>query len=807
MNKGENMGFKKRLFSGSMVLFILMGMSPALASQPTQQQEQDSITFLDLKNVPVHQTLEDALPKGALVYIRANNLQRMLENIDSLLTSFLPEKAIPPELKSVFSTSNPFLSFLGMTLFGDVVPPDQFSSLTGVALGKPVSFALYPSDPEMGFVLSIPISDPVRLMDRIREILRPSVFEKIDSGNMSAYHIVPSPSIFAGNLYLCSSENTAFFCSHIKTAQSLANPADRERIGGDPVISRGLRDYKETDIGVIFSAEFIKTQLPMVKKRFSTELMIPRFRKGIFRFLLDLDPVARGYMEAQLRLQFGIDGIFEFIRYLEAVAIGTYRVIFEEFLQWLTVTDGLVVAVDFEERFLTTSLSVFSKKIDPIQSARPLPREEIVQALPYLPGTRTNLVAVGRTPQSVSSGKVERILDSVEYELRRRNLDSAIYEALKTYWINKQVNPPVESKVPWTLRTTVDPSKKIEINGFSSFEKWLRAVMIGIHREPWAKITLLPAAQKEIFEAAMENETRVTNQNETLFRELLEPKLEGRRFYEVESRIHKEALEGGIQKLILEKSYKSRRGYLGYQQHELINRRISYTKEMGRYLLIANGNNDSLMTQLLNEERQPVAPSMNEWLQRAPSNVNAVRVVKTLHLIADLVDFLGDAEDLIHRELNDFLREANEIRPALVDDKSRKNRARLKFPILAMTLNMDKSGELYCVMPGGLYFPRPKIVPKLRELLDDYLSVASDLGGLACFKTVNPGEMRVTIVQSMDALSLLVKTSVDRFFDKYMTTEAGLGELMRILMHPDDGKRLHDEAVIRVNPSWALILR
>lgn len=67
--------------------------------------------------------------------------------------------------------------------------------------------------------------------------------------------------------------------------------------------------------------------------------------------------------------------------------------------------------------------------------------------------------------------------------------------------------------------------------------------------------------------------------------------------------------------------------------------------------------------------------------------------------------------------------------------------------------------------------------------------------------------MRVTIVQSMDALSLLVKTSVDRFFDKYMTTEAGLGELMRILMHPDDGKRLHDEEVIRVNPSWALILR
>jgi hypothetical protein len=305
----------------------------------------------------------------------------------------------------------------------------------------------------------------------------------------------------------------------------------------------------------------------------------------------------------------------------------------------------------------------------------------------------------------------------------------------------------------------------------------------------------------------MENEARVTNHNETLFRELLEPKLEGRRFYEVEGRIQKKALEGGVNKLILEKVYRSRRGYLGYQQHELINRRISYTKEIGQYLLIANGNDDIRMTQLINEERQSVSQSMTEWLQRAPSNVNSVRVVKTLHLIANLVDFLGDAEDLIHRELNDFLREANEIKPALDDDKNRKNRVRLKFPILAMTLNMDQSGELYCVMPGGLYFPRKKIVPKLRELLDDYLSVASDLGGVAYFKSVNPGEMRITIVQSMDAIALLVKTSVDRFFDKYMMTEAGLGELMRILTHPDDGKRLRDEEVIRVNPSWALILR
>jgi hypothetical protein len=124
-----------------------------------------------------------------------------------------------------------------------------------------------------------------------------------------------------------------------------------------------------------------------------------------------------------------------------------------------------------------------------------------------------------------------------------------------------------------------------------------------------------------------------------------------------------------------------------------------------------------------------------------------------------------------------------------------------------MTLNKDKSGELYCVMPGGLYFPRPKVVPKLKELLYDYLSVASGIGGGACYKTVNPGEMRVTIVQSVEALALLVKTSVNQFFERYMTTDDGAEALMRILVHPEDGKQLYDEEVIRVNPSWVLILR
>ena len=90
-----------------MGLFILVCMivCPRLAAQ---HSDPSIPTFFDLKRISDHQTIEQVLPKGAIFYFRAGNLQLLLENLDDLVASFLPDKAVPPRIQINFIESQFF---------------------------------------------------------------------------------------------------------------------------------------------------------------------------------------------------------------------------------------------------------------------------------------------------------------------------------------------------------------------------------------------------------------------------------------------------------------------------------------------------------------------------------------------------------------------------------------------------------------------------------------------------------------------------------------------------------------------------
>ena len=63
-------------------------------------QEEMGFPLLLSTGMPTAATPEEILPVGAIAYVRANNVQMLLENVDSLLTTFVPEKALPRARKS-----------------------------------------------------------------------------------------------------------------------------------------------------------------------------------------------------------------------------------------------------------------------------------------------------------------------------------------------------------------------------------------------------------------------------------------------------------------------------------------------------------------------------------------------------------------------------------------------------------------------------------------------------------------------------------------------------------------------------------
>jgi hypothetical protein len=203
----------------------------------------------------------------------------------------------------------------------------------------------------------------------------------------------------------------------------------------------------------------------------------------------------------------------------------------------------------------------------------------------------------------------------------------------------------------------------------------------------------------------------------------------------------------------------------------------------------------------------PLPPSVIKLIDKAPANVNSLFVLRTLQFISDVVDLLEDIENVIHRELDNFLLKAEEKNRADAAKTLPEKRFDHNFPFLVATLNKDDAGNLYCVLPGGLHYPRPKIVPELKAISSDYRRLASSIGGGAGFTSVNRGEARISFVQSTEALALLVKTSINNFYERYKITGGAKQQLIRLLMHPLDGKNIYNEETIAINPTWYLIMK
>ena len=173
-----------------------------------QQQAEMQFPLLLSTGLPTTETPEEVLPTGAIAYLRANNIQVLLENIDSLLTAFVPEKALPPDLQPIFTGPQPFITFFGMQAFGQPVQLSEISNLIGIALDRPVSLALYPMPPDKGFMLSIPIANPTVITGVAEGMLSPETFEKGSIGDVSYYRVVPSKPDLPDEVYILTSENT-----------------------------------------------------------------------------------------------------------------------------------------------------------------------------------------------------------------------------------------------------------------------------------------------------------------------------------------------------------------------------------------------------------------------------------------------------------------------------------------------------------------------------------------------------------------------------------------------------------------------
>jgi len=795
----------KRCRSVKVCVFFLLLIAVPLAVGA--QQAETQFPLLLSTGLPATETPEEILPTGAVVYLRANNLQVLLKNIDSLLTSFVPEKALPPELQPIFAGPQPFITFFGMQMFGQAVELSELSNLIGIALDRPVSLALYPMPPDKGFVLSVPIAHPTVVTGMAESILRPESLEQGSIGDVSYYRVVPSNPDLPREVYVLASEKTAFFCGSLNIAQMLVNSDNMGTITIDPVMEKGLKKYENRDLILVAGPGFLKSQLLPMKEQFA-QVLVPVFlqaREGVQQ----IPPAHRLTIDTRLRLQFGIDGIDQLVDYAEAYSSGIYRVLLDKVVALLTNLDGIALSVDFEEKFQNIAFTLFSQDIQSEKFTAPLPLDEVKQALNVLPGNKSTLIAAGQAPEASASIFFTNILNAIEEELQNKSLPMDGFLAFKEYYLAKQHHSPLKSKVGWTLKTLVPASVKIDFSQFNTLGELLKYGGDRLSAGPFlVSMTLMPSVEEGLIENHFADEAKSITQNEQNYRKLREKLTIKQPFFDLTGRFQQEDMGADLKKLIMERVYTTRRGFFGYQQHEFINRRIMLHQKKAKYeVLYDPGADAALIKTQLSTESHPVPEAAIKLIDQTPAGTNMVSLFRTLHVVSGVLDVLSEVEELIHREMDTFLVKAQE----LVDTSGEEEfdvkllEAKVELPLLLASLHLDENGKVYCVLPGELHYPRPLVIPKVKELFTDFLAAAHDVGGSVSFIAVQPGEFEISSVQSTEALALLGKTAVNNFYDQYMSSPEGMQLLMTTLAHPADFQDLTEEQIF-INPFWEAIM-
>ena len=763
---------------------------------------QDDIVRIESTGLPAVATQEELLPQGAVAHLRANNLELLLQNIDSFLTSFVPEKAVPPEFQPFLDSSHPFLAFLTTQMFGQEMQVNALSAMLGIALNKPVSLSFYPMDPQQGFVLSVPIADPQGFTGSVQNILRPVELTLESDEGLNYYYLEPGVPNMPEEIFLLTSDTMAFFCGSEQVAQMLVNRSV-DKLAENPLHSKGLEKYAENDLVLLLSPAFIKPQIPMMKDSFRGAL--EPFYQQLRGLIAEIPPGQRILIDMRLRWELGIDSLEQLLNFAEAYSSAFYQVSLDWGARWLQELEGLALAIDLEQTIQQASVTLYSQGVKTEDFTAPLPATELKKALVALPGSKFAVNIEGQAPPNLPSRFLQDVLFAAERELKQRGLPLQAFSALKNFIAEQQLISPLEFKTPWSISTILKTTEAIAWEESKTLPELFTLMLELPSSMPlFMTVKMMPETDIEQLKAYFAEKADLKNANARAllgFREQLPVKPP---FFDSSSEFSSQDFDNGATALVFENIHTTRRGYFGYQRHALINRRIILAETQNGYTYLYDWLPDEeIQNALMQAEPEALSPTILELLELVPADANSVKMLKTLPALPNALYVLTMLEHIAFQELDQFLKQANEILTDVDDDKVEEAllEAGIDIPVLVLRLKRDESGKLYCVLPGGLHYPRPSAMTIIQALLKDFSEGLDQVGGSLAYTAVRSGELESTILQRSDALALLVKTLGNNVFEKYLSTPDGMNLLLSQLMHPKD-RVIGADTLLFTNALW-----
>jgi len=790
---------KTKLLLTTLVCLVTLGHSGTVEAQGLSAQQ---LVDHGLPAGPAR----DVLPgPGALIHLQFHDLLSVLEGVEEILVAGIPDKVAPPDVQALLQAEHPLLTLLGMQTLQQPLTPEVIEQSTGIDTRGTIGLTLYLGDPRRMFVLSLPTRSREPLVPLLNSALQPSDIMEVSVSGQKAIRVVSQRIKFLPELYLVSSSDTLYLCGDRSLVQALHRTPKAQRFGQDPFMNRALPVMETKQVRMVMNPAMAKPlALQLQGIGMMVKAMIPLQRAAILK---RIPQEAKEQVEMQVRMQLGVRDLEQLADYVECMVIATLEQLIDFISGRMLAFEGFKMATNLQGGFVEFSASLHSSRFQEESGTKSLPMDQVKRALAWLGPDYQSFTVTGKKPQPKAAPILSAWAKRVQQQCEMRGLAwPGLVRYVEMLDELKPV-PTVESQTPWILSTRAPLQPVPSLKDATSLEDYFVSIELPVYR----RVKVTPDQGRDFLETCFREETEALNENRKLGQDFANTIQKQKPWCLRQNRFQVAPLDGGVTRYTRESVWTSRSGIFGYDQHELVNRKVVYARRVGNYLVYHRGAQaSSWLAGLKPNQSREVAPGVVDLLDRVPEGANYVSVQRVLQNLPRWVSWIGALESRLDADAHKYLEKIQ----AIVDNSSNLETAihtirGMKMPVIIGSVNINpETKQVYALLPTGnlpLMLPRPKVVPLVQKLFEDYAAQADRVGGSLVYTKVSDESCQFAMLQSTEALTTLTRTVGNALFEKYLATQEKQIQFRRQISTQRDGDATaFDEVVVR-NPQWAFI--
>ncbi|MFC1636452.1 hypothetical protein ACFL5Z_16605, partial [Planctomycetota bacterium] len=705
----------------------------------------------------------------------------------------------------LLQTEHPLLTLLGMQTLQQPLTPEVLEQSTGIDTRGTIGLTLYLGDPRRMFVLSLPTRSREPLVPLLNAALQPSDITEVNVSGQKAIRVVSQRIRFIPELYLVSSSDTLYLCGDRSLVQALHRTPKAQRFGQDPFMSRALPAMETKQVRMVMNPAMAKPfALQLQGIGMMAKAMIPMQRAALMQ---RIPQEAREQIEMQVRMQLGVRDLNQLADYIECMLVATLEQLIDFISGRMLAFEGFTMATNLQGGFVEFSARLHSSRFQEETGTKSLPMDQVKRALGWLGPDYQSFTVTGKKPEPKASPILSAWAKRVQQQCEMRGLAWPGLVRFVEMLDELKPVPTVESQTPWILSTRAPLQPAPSLKDATSLEDYFVSLELPVYR----RVKITPDQGRNFLETCFREETEALNKNRKLGQDFANTFQKQRPWCLHQNRFHTTRLDRGVTRYTRESVWTSRFGIFGYDQHELVNRKMVYARRVGDYLVYHRGAQASPWLAGLKSGRPgQIAPGVIDLLDRVPEGANYISIQRVLQNLPRWMGWIGALESRLHADAQKYLETVQTVVDNSRDLEAAKHTIRgMRMPVIIGSVNIHpETKQVYALLPTGnlpLILPRPKVVPLVQKLFEDYAAQADSVGGSLVYTKVSDESCQFAMLQSTEALTTLTRTVGNTLFENYLATQEQQIQLQRQISTQRDGDAAVFDEVVARNPQWAFI--